>query len=491
MSEAAANRLVMRGALATGGGFALRLGARLGFLFLAGRLFGAAAFGAYALGVAAVESAVGLAGLSLKKVLFQLLDDNAGQRPDAHVVLDACTLVLLASAGVAAAIMAGACVAAGGLPMHGPYAALFWLAPMVAGQTLADVLLAAGRWKHLIRYEVVGRSLIEPYTQVAAVLAMWAAGWSPMALIAAYWAGNLTLGAYALAGVRRGFGSLDLHSYRPHPRRLLGVARGLLPNTATELLGGLYTRLDLYLVGALMGPRAAGIYAMAQQVRTPVKQVRQSFDGLLIPLVARTITEKGATAAGRSLTSAARLLLAIQIPILLTLIAFGEPLLGLFGPGFGTGHTALALLATAEVIAASLGLGDLLLVYLAPHAGLAMAALAFAIGLAAVAVMTPLYGIAGAAGAMLLATAIQALVRRRSLSRRFAHRAPLAFAAAPLAAGLAASIVMLVVRGPSDPSFEARDAWALAAGLLTYAAVLAGWLRASGERLRITGLAAS
>lgn len=495
MSEAAASRLVLRGAAATGAGFAMRLGARLGMLFLAGRLFGPRAFGAYALGVAAVESGVGLAGLSLKRVLFQWLDDNraAGEaaRRDVHIVLDACALVLVAGAGIAAFIMAGACVAAGGWPARGPYAALFWLAPMVVGQVLADVLLAASRWKHLIRYEVVGRSLVEPYTQVAVALAGWWAGWSTAALIVAYWAGNLTLNFYALAGVRRGFGSLGLNSYRLEPARLRAIARGLMPNTATELLGGLYSRLDLYLVGALMGPRWAGYYAMAQQVRTPIKQVRQSFDGLLIPLIARTIADKGAAATGASLTAAARLLLAVQVPILLVLIALGEPLLALFGPGFERGHTALALLATAELMAASLGLGDLLLVYLAPQVGLSMAAITFAIGLAATAALVPAYGIAGAGGAMLLATIVQTLVRRRVLHRRFGHRAPLAFAAAPLVAGGAAAAVMLAIRGPSDPMLDARDMLALAAGLATYAGVLAAWLRASGERLRITGLSSS
>jgi O-antigen/teichoic acid export membrane protein len=495
VSEAAASRLVLRGAAATGAGFALRLGARLGMLFLAGRLFGPRAFGAYALGVAAVESGVGLAGLSLKRVLFQLLDDNraAGEaaRPDTHIVLDACALVLVAGAGVAALIMAGACVAAGGWPARGPYAALFWLAPMVMGQVLADVLLAASRWKHLIRYEVVGRSLVEPYTQVAVALAGWWAGWSTAALIVAYWAGNLTLNLYALAGVRRGFGPFGLAGYRLHPARLRAIARGLVPNTATELLGGLYSRLDLYLVGALMGPRWAGYYAMAQQVRTPIKQVRQSFDGLLVPLVARTLARDGAATTGRSLASAGRLLLAIQLPVLAALIAFGAPLLRLFGPGIEAAATALALLAAAEVVAASLGLGDLLLVYLAAGAGLRMAALTFACGLACVAVLTPLYGLDGAAGAMLLATLLQALIRRHYLWRRFEHRVPVLFSAGPVVAAAVAVATMLAVRGPADASFAWRDLLALAAGLAIYAGLLAAWLRASGERLRITGLSTS
>jgi len=50
---------------------------------------------------------------------------------------------------------------------------------------------------------------------------------------------------------------------------------------------------------------------------------------------------------------------------------------------------------------------------------------------------------------------------------------------------------MLVARGPAHLPFTPRDAAALAAGLGAYAGLLALWLRATGERLRITGLAAS
>ena len=64
----------MRGAQATALGFAARFGARLLYLFVAGRLFGVTAFGAYVLAVALVEVAVSVGNLGTKKILFQLLD---------------------------------------------------------------------------------------------------------------------------------------------------------------------------------------------------------------------------------------------------------------------------------------------------------------------------------------------------------------------------------------------------------------------------------
>src|SRR3954465_9251104 len=92
-----AGRLSVRGAQATAAGFAGRLAARLLFLFVAGRLFGATAFGAYVLAVAAGELAVSVGSLGMKKVIFQLLDRGGEDRPLAHIVLDAALLVVIAS----------------------------------------------------------------------------------------------------------------------------------------------------------------------------------------------------------------------------------------------------------------------------------------------------------------------------------------------------------------------------------------------------------
>ena len=480
-----AHRLVMRGALATGAGFLVKLGARLGFLLIAGRLFGAALFGAYSLGVAVVESGVGLAGLSLKKVIFRHLDANelGERRPPTHVVADACVLVLTASGALALVIMAATAIAVRGLPTQGAGAALFWLAPMIAGQTLVDVLLAASRWRHAIRYEVIGRSIVEPYTQVAVALAGWAAGAPAFALIAGYWAGNLTVNIYALIGLRHSFGGFALTGYRPDRRRLLGVARTLAPNTATELLGGVYARIDLYIVGALLGTRWAGVYSMAQQVCTPIRQVRQSIDALLVPVVARTVATRGSAATGAALASAARLLLAIQLPVLLALIAIGRLLLHAFGPGFEAGYWALVLLATAEVVQAAFGTGDLLFVYLDPRVGLTQTLAGMVVGASAAALLLPVLGIGGGGLAVLAGYLVRAAMRAWSLRRRYGVTVPLAHPAGPLAAAALGFAAAFAARPAGD--------WAaLAAGLLAYGVVLLLWLRVTGERLTLTGFEA-
>src|SRR5919199_1220361 len=168
-------RLILRGGQATAAGFGGRLAARLLFLFVAGRLFGPAPFGAYVLAVEAVELAVSVGSLGMKKIVFQLLD-APGDRPSGHVLLDSALLVALASALLAAAMMAAARLLPEAWLPAGSSAALFWLAPMVAGQSLLDLFLAATRWRHAIRFEVVARSLVEPWALLAAAAAAWAAG---------------------------------------------------------------------------------------------------------------------------------------------------------------------------------------------------------------------------------------------------------------------------------------------------------------------------
>src|SRR3954462_4038160 len=102
-----AGRMIMRGAPATALVFAIRFAARLLFLFVAGRLYGAGLFGAFVLAAAMVELAVSVGSLSTKKTLFPLLDRHAlaGDRPLSHIVVDAALLVTFASLALAGLFM--------------------------------------------------------------------------------------------------------------------------------------------------------------------------------------------------------------------------------------------------------------------------------------------------------------------------------------------------------------------------------------------------
>ena len=95
-------------ALAKGGranilGFMLRLVARIPFLFIAGRLYGASVLGRYAYAVLVIEFAAQLATLGLKRGLAEQLARDP--RPQSHVVADALFLCLIGSCAFAGLLM--------------------------------------------------------------------------------------------------------------------------------------------------------------------------------------------------------------------------------------------------------------------------------------------------------------------------------------------------------------------------------------------------
>lgn len=469
---------ILRGAQAIALGFLLRFGGRLVFLFVAARLYGAHLYGAFVLAAALVELAVGIGGLATKKTLYPLLDrgEESGDRPLGHILIDAALLVTAASLALAAFIAIGALL----LAPPEIAAALVLIAPMVAGQALLDLAIAAARWRGKVRYDVLCRSLIEPWFLALGAIGAFHLGFAEYGLAAGYWCGTIAALSYALWGVVRHYPGLNLARYRPTRDAFRAVEQGAASNSANDFLNALYMRADLYLVGLLLGSAPLGIYGMARQVTTPLRQVRQSFDTLLVPAVAKTIGRGGAAGAAEGLAAAARLILVIQLPLLIAMLAIGQPLMAWLGPGFEAGYWALVILGGAEVLQSALGIGDLVFVYLKPRIGLYLTLASIVAGVAAALLLIPPFGITGAAFALLTAYALRSVLRFAVLHGRFGVPVPHAHLAGPLLAAVIAAIAVLAIPEPAP---------ALAAGLALYAALLALWLRFSGQRLALTGFA--
>ena len=195
----------------------------------------------------------------MKRQLFKLLDEETAAAARRRTSCSTASCWYVAAALLCIVPIMLAIALAAGQPDRGrtPPAALFLLAPMILGQALLDLLLAATRWTHKMRHQVWARSIIEPYAGVAASIAAWAAGWQATGLILGYWAG--TLGRLPLR--RRRCAALP----RPVPSRAAsGSRRRASPMSCarprcrrfSDFTNALAGRLDLYLVGLLLGESA-------------------------------------------------------------------------------------------------------------------------------------------------------------------------------------------------------------------------------------------
>ena len=410
-------------ALAKGGrvnfiGFLLRLAARLPFLFIAGRVYGAETLGRFAYAILVVEFAAQIATLGLKRGLAGELSRT--DRPHVHVVYDAMLVSTIASI-IAATILS---IFPQALFPNSTVNDLDQLLPLiiiaVAG---SDIALTACAYRYDIAATVRARSIIEPWTISIAAFAFSYYSLRD-GLILSY---VLSMIAALIASLIPMFRSYGLPAgWRPHPMRLWRMARQNMPLAAADAVEWGSRRLDLAILGLFATPYIVGIYYVAQQVASLPQKLKTSFDPILGPVITRNLAEKNYTAIARQVSQVGFWIIAAQTGISLALGIPGEAVMGLVGPTFVGGTGALAFLLAAEVVAATAVVSESALVYMARHRNLMIslamiavqAALSFAFILGARAMDWPeLYVAAGPALALCVALGLAAIVKARLLSR--------------------------------------------------------------------------
>lgn len=363
-------------ALAKGGrtnilGFALRLAARLPFLFIAGRAYGPDIVGRYAIAVLVIEFAALVATLGLKRGLAQALATT--KRPHVHVVYDALLVALLAAAIAAVALIA--------FPQamfpNSPVLGLERLLPLVVFATAAsDVTLAALAYRHNIKASVTARAVIEPWT---ISIAAW--GFSYVSardgLIFAYVLSMTAALIASLVPFIREFGVP--RGWRPQLAEIWALARRNAPLAGADAIEWGTRNVDRFILGLLFSPAIVGIYYMAQQVASLPQKLKTSFDPILGPVITHSLQIDDRAAIARQVRQVAFWIMAAQGMLALMGSVPGEAVMGVIGPQFVSGTAALAFLLTAEVLASTGAVCESALVYVARHRNLMISSFVLAV----------------------------------------------------------------------------------------------------------------
>lgn len=416
-------------ALAKGGrtnffGFLLRLAARIPFLFIAGRLYGAEDLGRFASATIAVELAAQLATLGQKRGLAQQLARD--DRHAACVVADA----LLVSGFVSAVFATLLYIFPETMFPSGHFTPLQRLLPLtVVPLALGDIALAALAYRFDVGATVRARSVVEPWTLSIVAGGIWFAGTfiGPLresGLILAYVASIFAATLTAFVPLGRSYGIPN--QWSPRPIDLLRLAGRNLPLAGADAVEWGTRKLDLFLLGFFAVPPAVvGIYYVAQQVATLPQKLKTSFEPILGPVITRNLRDGNYPAIARQVCQVGFWITAAQAGVALALGIPGAAVMGLVGPGFVAGSLALALLLTAEVMAAPAVVSEAALIYVARMRN-------FWISLATIAVqgaltigfmlaakragLDPLYQAASAAAALAIALAGASLFKSRLLA---------------------------------------------------------------------------
>ena len=163
-----------------------------------------------------------------------------------------------------------------------------------------------------------------------------------------------------------------------------------------------------------------GIYKVVFSLASLAILGLETINYVIQPYFARFYSEGALEQLQRLVTLSARVILAMALPPVILLVAFGEPTLEfLFGSVYGAGATALAILAMGQLVNAAMGSVGMLL-NMTGHERDTMKGVAIAavLNIALSAALIPPFGVEGAAVATATTLLIWNLVLRHYVRER-------------------------------------------------------------------------
>lgn len=368
------NKDIAKGAGANFFGFIVRLGSRLPFLILAVALFGNELYGRYNYTITIIEICAAFATFGFKRSLFKFIHDD--EYVDKYSIEQVMVSALLSSV-IVGFVFTGLIIISAELiaylfdyPEMVP--GLKSLAPMVIIITSLDVILAGTRATRKMRYEVISRSLVEPYVLLGAMLLFYYMGFSTFGLLMAYAIALIAALIYAIWGFCHLYSLENTLKVRPSLTLMKRLMRFSGPTAFHDLALLTFMRMDIFAVKFFFSEAILGVYTIAQQFATSVEKIYQSFYPILSPVMAKNLVEKDFKTVEQQMIMVSRWILMIQSILVILCIFYGETIfLSILPEGTETtmaavGGTVLFFLMVGETINGGFGMADLPVIYRNP-----------------------------------------------------------------------------------------------------------------------------
>lgn len=413
------------------------------------RVLGASGVGIYGVMEAAIGSASGFLDFGLAQTSVRFVPEHVvrGEYASARRLIGFAALILASAGAVACAVSMLAFTRLEGLwpELAGPGHAVAIMAFLLPFGLLSYLFQQSLRGLHEIRYLTLG-GMLQLAVKAALTVAAFAAGLGlfgyVLATVGASLAGLIWLGFV----LKRKLAALPSQAAEQEPLPIREWRRFAAISYSNNLLGVATQYLDRFLLASFVGSAGVGVLVVVQQIQNfPAK-----FNQLLLivgaPMFASAHAHNDPVERQKLYELMTDWTMKVSLPLIVFLLAFSVPILGLFGREFardGTG--ALIVLTLGQLvnlacgptgsIALMSGLEAALLRLSAINTGflvLLIVSLAPPLGLLGVA-------IASAASTSFINVAVLALVRRRLglcwRSRLFVGWLLPAFAASAVALG--------------------------------------------------------
>ncbi len=339
------------------------------------------------------------------------------------------------------------------------------------GITLYRVCNGVSRGMKVMKHDLYSKGLTETFGTIVTLLVAIAIGLLDLAPVVAVLVGTTAGGLMAFT-LARGLLARQAATVAKVHAPLL---RFSAPIAMYSLLNMLIMRMDVLLLG-ILGPRAGvslatvGVFVASVEIAGGMRKVRQAFDPMFTPIIARQSAVQDQAAMEKSFAQLGRWVLAAQLPLMGVLCVAGGIGLRIFGTGFERGMLWVALLAVAHATNSFVGLAETVIMIQRPNLNLINSGLTVLLQFGASLLLIPWLGATGAALAMLLAYFTQGVLRYCELRILFKWHWPWSAFARP-------AIAFAFAFGAAIPLRVIIDGWRgeLAAGLVLLGVYVAAW----------------
>jgi O-antigen/teichoic acid export membrane protein len=447
------------------------------------RALGPNEYGVFALAVS-IGAMVGLlADFGIEHSVARFLAERRGDQTTIAELLRAALRLKVATSALVAGVLFAAA---------GPIAALFdvpeltWPLRIIAFSVLGEsiFMLYVTAFIGLARIGVNLRLIVfESSLETGASIALVALG-AGAAGAAFGRAGAYLVGAVvAVVVVARMFGRGAVRPFGPSGGHTRAIARYAAPLLVTTSIYTVFSRIDILLIGALLGATAVGVFSAPLLLSVPLRYVGQAVANSVAPRQAGGGTEPGSVEAFRT---SLRWLVVYQSAILAPLIVWADPIVDLlFGAEYDESANVLRALSVYIFLAGPSPLISTTVNYLGQAARrIPIVLLALGLNVGVDLALIPRIGVVGAAIGSSVAYALYVPAHLRICRRELG--VPLRPLAVTLARALVAAGAMALVLFAVGTESLSFAEWVLggAAGTLAFcvALVLTGEISTSELR---------
>jgi len=347
---------IVKGAGVNFFGFIVRLSSRLPFILLVMALFGAELYGRYIFIITIIELGAALAVFGFKRSLFKFIQDNKVSK--GHTSEEVITAALICSFIVGLLMIGVIIMSAQQLAHWFDYPemvpGLKMLVPIILVISMVDIILAGTRFSRNMKYEMMARSLIEPYVLLFAMLLFYFLGLGEAGLIIAYATSIVAALMMALWGCAQLFSFKNFLAARPSMALMRDMGKFSAPTAFHDLALLVFMRMDIFTVKFFFAEGVLGIYNVAQQITTSVEKIYQSFYPILAPVMSKNLVENDYKVVERQMVMVSRWTLMVQCLLVVIAVFYGEALMGLIAGE----DTEKALLVSSGIILIFLMIGE-------------------------------------------------------------------------------------------------------------------------------------